>query len=216
MTLQTSAPAASVPQDTAEVVAAAARTVAGVHALGRSVERASNAVRERVGLTRIVPGVKVELDRGGPARVAVSIVVDYPRKLREVSDAVREATRGALGGIGLDRADIDVRVTDVWGPFDTEPVADAPDPATPATGSTLSSDSDPVTPSAGSGLPDATPARDEAADVSHDPGHRHTASAPVDADGAPERDEVLAETLTDVAEAIAHAAEDVRSDRRAD
>ncbi len=124
MTTRTAASTASVPDDTAEVVAEAARTVDGVHALGRSVERASNAVRERVGLTRIVPGVTVELDRGGPARVAVSIVVDYPHKLREVSEAVREASRDALGGIGLGRVDIDVRVTDVWGPFDTEPAVE--------------------------------------------------------------------------------------------
>lgn len=197
MTSQTPATATLIPDETAEAVAAAVAAVDGVHALGRSVERASNAVRERVGLTRIVPGVKVEADRGGSARVAVSIVVDYPHKLHEVSAAVREASKSALGVAGVEHVDVDVRVTDVWGPFDTEPVAG--DEASDGAPSTAAVDTD----------------------VTHDPASASTSAADAErpASGsanADRTDERVADALTDVAGAIAHAAEDVRARRRSE
>ncbi|KSU51942.1 Asp23/Gls24 family envelope stress response protein [Microbacterium enclense] len=199
MTSQTPATATLIPDETAEAVAAAVAAVDGVHALGRSVERASNAVRERVGLTRVVPGVKVEADRGGSARVAVSIVVDYPHKLHEVSAAVREASKSALGVAGVEHVDVDVRVTDVWGPFDTEPVAG--DEASDGAPSTAAVDTD----------------------VTHDPASASASTSAADAErpasgsaNADRADERVADALTDVAGAIAHAAEDVRARRRSE
>lgn len=199
MTSQTPATATLIPDETAEAVAAAVAAVDGVHALGRSVERASNAVRERVGLTRIVPGVKVEADRGGSARVAVSIVVDYPHKLHEVSAAVREASKSALGVAGVEHVDVHVRVTDVWGPFDTEPVAG--DAASDGAPSTAAVDTD----------------------VTHDPASASASTSAADAErpasgsaNGDRADERVADALTDVAGAIAHAAEDVRARRRSE
>lgn len=183
MTTPSSVTAAPDETDFAGAVAAAVAGVEGVHALGRSLERASNALRECVGLTSLAPGVKVERDRGGPPRVAVSVVVDYPHKLKEVADAVREAARGALVGIGLDHAEVVVRVTDVWGPFDTEPAKKIE----PAEETEAAEETEPA---------DKT----EAAEAT-DPAHTTDA-------------EVVADTLTDVAEAVAHAAEDVRSAHR--
>ncbi|MCM3615521.1 Asp23/Gls24 family envelope stress response protein [Microbacterium enclense] len=227
MTSQTPATATLIPDETAEAVAAAVAAVDGVHALGRSVERASNAVRERVGLTRIVPGVKVEADRGGSARVAVSIVVDYPHKLHEVSAAVREASKSALGVAGVEHVDVDVRVTDVWGPFDTEPVAG--DEASDGAPSTAARETDDAPTQPGGGAIGAASARDDRrptsaaveADVTHDPTSastsagdaEHPASGSANADRT---DELVADALTDVAGAIAHAAEDVRARRRSE
>nr|WP_154924352.1 Asp23/Gls24 family envelope stress response protein [Microbacterium testaceum] len=201
MTSQTPATATLIPDETAEAVAAAVAAVDGVHALGRSVERASNAVRERVGLTRIVPGVKVEADRGGSARVAVSIVVDYPHKLHEVSAAVREASKSALGVAGVEHVDVDVRVTDVWGPFDTEPVAG--DEASDGAPSTAAVDTDVTHDPASASASASTFAADA----------ERPASGSANADRADER---VADALTDVAGAIAHAAEDVRARRRSE
>lgn len=115
----------AVPEGAAEAVATAAASVAGVHALGSLLERASDSVRQRVGLATRAPGVKVDRARDGQVTAAVSIVVDYPHKLHEVSDAVRDAARGALGGLAAGPVDVDVLVTGVWGPFDTDPVDEA-------------------------------------------------------------------------------------------
>ena len=73
----------------AELAATAAGSVPGVHALGSLMGRASDAVRERVGLASTAPGVKIDTDRGDTVTATISLVVDYPLSLREVSDSVR-------------------------------------------------------------------------------------------------------------------------------
>lgn len=111
--------------EAAELAATAAGAVDGVHALGSLLGRASDAVRERVGLASRVPGVKIDTDRADSVTATVSLVVDYPRNLREVSGAVRSAVRTALEPLGRGRVDVDVIVTGVFGPFDRDIVDEA-------------------------------------------------------------------------------------------
>lgn len=109
----------------ATLAATAAGSVPGVHALGSLLGRASDAVRERVGLASTAPGVKIDTDRADSVTATVSLVVDYPHKLHEVSDAVRVAVRSALEPLGRGTIDVDVVVTGVFGPFDRDVVAEA-------------------------------------------------------------------------------------------
>ncbi|MCM3615378.1 Asp23/Gls24 family envelope stress response protein [Microbacterium enclense] len=109
----------------ATLAATAAGSVPGVHALGSLLGRASDAVRERVGLASTAPGVKIDTDRADSVTATVSLVVDYPHKLHEVSDAVRAAVRSALEPLGRGTIDVNVVVTGVFGPFDRDVVAEA-------------------------------------------------------------------------------------------
>ncbi|WZH38040.1 MAG: Asp23/Gls24 family envelope stress response protein [Microbacterium enclense] len=109
----------------AALAATAAEGVDGVHALGSLLGRASDAVRERVGLASTAPGVKIDTDRGDAVTATISLVVDYPHKLPEVSDAVRAAVRTALEPLGRGTIDVNVVVTGVFGPFDRDVVAEA-------------------------------------------------------------------------------------------
>ncbi len=113
----------------AELAATAASSVDGVHALGSLLERASDSVRERVGLASTVPGVKIDTDRADSVTATVSLVVDYPHKLHEVSDAVRTVVRSALEPLGRGRIDVNVIVTGVFGPFDRDVVDEAEEKA---------------------------------------------------------------------------------------
>ncbi|MCJ1709011.1 Asp23/Gls24 family envelope stress response protein [Microbacterium sp. VKM Ac-2923] len=113
----------------ATLVATAAGSVPGVHALGSLLGRASDAVRERVGLSRTAPGVKIDTDRTGSVAATVSLVVDYPHKLHAVSDAVRTAVRSALEPLGRGEIDVNVVVTGVFGPFDRDVVDEAEEKA---------------------------------------------------------------------------------------
>jgi len=109
----------------AELAAAAAGTVDGVHALGSLLGRASDAVRERVGLASTAPGVKIDTDRADSVTATISLVVDYPHKLHDVSSAVRSAVKTALEPLGRGTIDVDVVVTGVFGPFDRDIVDEA-------------------------------------------------------------------------------------------
>lgn len=113
----------------AELAATAAGTVDGVHALGSLLGRASDAVRERVGLASTVPGVKIDTDRADSVTATISLVVDYPHKLHEVSSAVRSAVKTALEPLGRGTIDVDVVVTGVFGPFDRDVVDEAEEKA---------------------------------------------------------------------------------------
>jgi uncharacterized alkaline shock family protein YloU len=115
--------------EAAELAATAAGAVDGVHALGSLLGRASDAVRERVGLASRVPGVKIDTDRADSVTATVSLVVDYPYNLREVSGAVRSAVRTALEPLGRGRVDVDVIVAGVFGPFDRDVVTEAEEKA---------------------------------------------------------------------------------------
>lgn len=222
--------------DAATAVAEAAGDVEGVHALGSLLGRASDAVRARVGLASTAPGVKVDQDRAGVVTASVSIVVEYPHKLREVADRVREAARRALAPLGSDRADITITVTGVFGPFDTDPVeeaeavaddaaeraagaaaavGDAADDAARAVGDAAEDAKDAVAAGAAkardaveTASQDAeTAAATETQDRPEADDHRSSPSRERSADDA---QDVVADALHDAAEDIARAADEVR------
>ncbi|WJS91057.1 Asp23/Gls24 family envelope stress response protein [Microbacterium testaceum] len=113
----------------ATLAATAAGSVPGVHALGSLIGRASDAVRERVGLASTAPGVKIDTDRAGSVTATISLVVDYPHKLRAVAGDVRTAVVSALEPLGRGTIEVDVVVTGVFGPFDRDVVAEAEEKA---------------------------------------------------------------------------------------
>jgi len=207
-----SAASQPVPVDLARAVADAVAHVEGVHALGSLVERASDAVRQRVGLAAGVAGVTVDRGRDGQVTSAVSIIVDYPHKLHEVTDAVRAAARHALDGLGSGRVDVDVTVTGVWGPFDTDPVAEAEQALDDAAGAEAAGDTDDADSSGAEGTD--VDARDSAgAGTRADHRRRSEPVAAAATATATDRDDAqhaVADALADVADTVAHAAEELR------
>lgn len=109
----------------ATLAATAAGAVPGVHSLGSLVGRASDAVRERVGLASAAPGVKIDTGRGDSVTATISLVIDYPHKLRDVAGAVRTAVKSALEPLGRGTIAVDVVVSGVFGPFDRDVVEEA-------------------------------------------------------------------------------------------
>jgi uncharacterized alkaline shock family protein YloU len=104
----------------AKVAGMAAREVAGVHALGGGAARAIGALRQAIGNTDLAQGVAVEV---GERQVAadVSIVVEYPQPMRSVADDVRAAVRSAIEDlVGMEAAEINVTINDVFIPGDDE------------------------------------------------------------------------------------------------
>ncbi|KQR21698.1 Asp23/Gls24 family envelope stress response protein [Microbacterium sp. Leaf151] len=208
-----------VPVDLARAVADAVEHVEGVHALGSLVERASDAVRQRVGLAAGVAGVTVDRGRDGRVTSAVSIIVDYPHKLHEVTDAVRAAARHALDGLGSGRVDVDVdvTVTGVWGPFDTDPVAEAEealdDTAGAATdaaaGSTDAADAEGTDVDERNSADTDTRAERRRRSEPVRASESAAASAPASADH--DAQDAVADALADVADTVAHAAEELRA-----
>lgn len=120
-----------------DLLALAARTaaetalgVSGVHRLGGLVARAADRVRSQLGRSAGAPGVRVD-DTDGTLEVSIALVVDYPRHVRQVADAVRSQVVAAIAQLGTGRAtSVDVRVLDVHGPFDdhAEIEAEVPTP----------------------------------------------------------------------------------------
>lgn len=114
------------PED-ASVLTVAARTAAvtaigvdGVHHLGGVLERAADQVRSRLGRTANALGVQVD-DADGTLDVQVSLVVTYPERVTTVAEEVRAQVAHAVTQVARRPATVDVRVTDVHGPFDDEP-----------------------------------------------------------------------------------------------
>lgn len=104
----------------AKVVGIAAREVSGVYALGGGAARAFGALRQAIGSTDLAQGVAVEV---GDRQVAadVSIVVEYPQPMRAVADDVRAAVRAAIEDlIGMEAAEINVTINDVYIPGDDD------------------------------------------------------------------------------------------------
>ncbi|MFZ6992664.1 Asp23/Gls24 family envelope stress response protein [Curtobacterium sp. RRHDQ66] len=111
----------------ASVLTVAARTAAvtaigvdGVHHLGGVLERAADQVRSRLGRTANALGVQVD-DVDGTLDVQVSLVVTYPERVTTVAEEVRAQVAHAVTQVAGRPATVDVRVTDVHGPFDDEP-----------------------------------------------------------------------------------------------
>jgi len=104
----------------AKIAGIAAREVPGVYALGGGAARMVGAIREAIGTTDLGQGVKVEV---GETQVAadITITVEYPAPLHEVSNAVRVAVADAIERlIGMEVAEINVAVSDVHIPGDDD------------------------------------------------------------------------------------------------
>jgi uncharacterized alkaline shock family protein YloU len=101
----------------AQVIAATAETVPGVHALGSPAARAVDSARTRLLGRTSVPGVNVLAD-DDVLNVEVSLVAEYPASVEEVADTVRADIASALEARHAGPVDIDITVTDVHGPFD--------------------------------------------------------------------------------------------------
>jgi uncharacterized alkaline shock family protein YloU len=126
----------------AQVIAATAETVPGVHALGSPTARAVDSARTRLLGHTSVPGVNVLAD-DDVLNVEVSLVAEYPAS---IEDTVRADIASALEARHAGPVDIDITVTDVHGPFD--PADDAPaDDATVAAAHDTASTTDPEQPS---------------------------------------------------------------------
>lgn len=100
----------------AKVAAAAARSVAGVHALGSSPSRALGAIREAVGptLSDHAAGVRAEVGQA-QAAVDVTLVAEYGVPLQELADRVRSAVYHAVEGLtGLQVIEVNVEIADVF------------------------------------------------------------------------------------------------------
>lgn len=112
----------------AKIAGIAAREVDGVYALGGGAERVIGSIREAVGQKHLSQGVKVEVGETEVA-VDVTVVVEYPMPLHEVAANVRAAVADAITElVGMQTAEINVTVTDVYipGEHDDDTAAEEP------------------------------------------------------------------------------------------
>jgi uncharacterized alkaline shock family protein YloU len=101
---------------------AAAETAAGVtgvHHLGGSAARALDAASRAIRGTSTGPGVTVSEEAGGTV-IDIDLVVEYPTPVQDVVDETREQVARAARQIAPGAVRVDIRVTDVHGPFDDE------------------------------------------------------------------------------------------------
>ncbi|MDQ0744467.1 putative alkaline shock family protein YloU/vacuolar-type H+-ATPase subunit H [Clavibacter sp. B3I6] len=108
---------------------AAAETAAGVtgvHRLGGAAARALDAASRAIRGTSTGPGVTVS-EEDGRTVIDLDLVVEYPTPVQDVVDETREQVARAARQIAPGPVRVDIRVTDVHGPFD-----DAPSPAAAA------------------------------------------------------------------------------------
>ncbi|MBF4630937.1 Asp23/Gls24 family envelope stress response protein [Clavibacter michiganensis subsp. phaseoli] len=101
---------------------AAAETAAGVtgvHHLGGSAARALDAASRAIRGTSTGPGVTVSEEAGGTV-IDIDLVVEYPTPVQDVVDETREQVARAARQISPGAVRVNIRVTDVHGPFDDE------------------------------------------------------------------------------------------------
>lgn len=98
----------------AKVAAAAARDVPGVHSLGTAPSRALGAIRDAVGQTDHVSGVRAEVGQT-QAAVDVTLVAAYGVPLQSLADRVRAAVYRAVEELtGLAVIEVNVEIADVF------------------------------------------------------------------------------------------------------
>lgn len=113
-------------QAVAKVAAIAARSVAGVYALGTGSGRALGAVRDAVGASSATQGVHVEVGETEVA-VDVTLVAVYGTPLTRIADNVRTAVYSAVESlVGLRVVEVNVDVNDVQIPGAAEGRSDKP------------------------------------------------------------------------------------------
>ncbi|MBF4622925.1 Asp23/Gls24 family envelope stress response protein [Clavibacter sp. VKM Ac-2872] len=101
---------------------AAAETAAGVtgvHHLGGTAARALDAASRAIRGTSTGPGVTVSEEVGGTV-IDIDLVVEYPTPVQDVVDETREQVARAARQIASGDVRVNIRVTDVHGPFDDE------------------------------------------------------------------------------------------------
>nr|WP_216832782.1 Asp23/Gls24 family envelope stress response protein [Clavibacter michiganensis] len=101
---------------------AAAKTAAGVtgvHHLGGSAARALDAASRAIRGTSTGPGVTVSEEAGGTV-IDIDLVVEYPTPVQDIVDETREQVARAARQIAPGAVRVNIRVTDVHGPFDDE------------------------------------------------------------------------------------------------
>jgi uncharacterized alkaline shock family protein YloU len=101
---------------------AAAETAAGVtgvHHLGGNAARALDAASRAIRGTSTGPGVTVSEESGGTV-IDIDLVVEYPTPVQDVVDETREQVARAARQIAPGAVRVNIRVTDVHGPFDDE------------------------------------------------------------------------------------------------
>lgn len=115
-------------QAVAKVAAIAARSVAGVYALGTGSGRALGAVRDAVGASSATQGVHVEVGETEVA-VDVTLVAVYGTPLTRIADNVRAAVYSAVESlVGLRVVEVNVDVNDVQIPGAAESRSDKAGP----------------------------------------------------------------------------------------
>lgn len=151
---------------------AAAETAAGVtgvHHLGGTAARALDAASRAIRGTSTGPGVTVSEEAGGTV-IDIDLVVEYPTPVQDVVDETREQVARAARQIAPGAVRVDIRVTDVHGPFDDE---QSPAGAALEKAKDAGSDALEKAKAAGSeGLDRAKAAGAEAADRARDAGDR--------------------------------------------
>ena len=96
--------------------AVAARAVPGVYALGAATGRGLGVLREAVGASDAVQGVRVEIGQTQVA-VDVSLIAQYGYPLNRLADAVRAAVYQAVSElVGLEVIEVNVEISDVHVP----------------------------------------------------------------------------------------------------
>ncbi|WP_316291481.1 Asp23/Gls24 family envelope stress response protein [Clavibacter michiganensis] len=162
---------------------AAAETAAGVtgvHHLGGAAARALDAASRAIRGTSTGPGVTVS-EEAGDTVIDIDLVVEYPTPVQDVVDETREQVARAARQIAAGSVRVNIRVTDVHGPFDDEqsPAGAALERAKDAGSDALEkaedagSDALEKTKAAGSeGLEKAKAAGSEAADRAREAGDR--------------------------------------------
>ncbi|MBE3077343.1 Asp23/Gls24 family envelope stress response protein [Clavibacter michiganensis] len=162
---------------------AAAETAAGVtgvHHLGGTAARALDAASRAIRGTSTGPGVTVS-EEAGDTVIDIDLVVEYPTPVQDVVDETREQVARAARQIAAGSVRVNIRVTDVHGPFDDEqsPAGAALERAKDAGSDALEkaedagSDALEKTKAAGSeGLEKAKAAGSEAADRAREAGDR--------------------------------------------
>ena len=105
--------------------------ITGVHKLGTAPARLAGALRGAIG-SGTVPGVRAGTTDDGLV-VDVSVVAEYPTNVSELADTIRTQIQHAVGQLDDEPVAIDVTVTDIHGPFDSdEDAADRVDAASAA------------------------------------------------------------------------------------
>ncbi|OUE24346.1 Asp23/Gls24 family envelope stress response protein [Clavibacter michiganensis] len=177
---------------------AAAETAAGVtgvHHLGGPAARALDAASRAIRGASTGPGVTVSEEAGGTV-VDIDLVVEYPAPVQDVVDETREQVARAARQIAPGAVRVNIRVTDVHGPFDDE---QSPAGAALEKAKDAGSDALEKAKAAGSeGLDKAKAAGSEAADRAREAGDRIQGASADAADRAQDAGSRAADAAKDI------------------